>query len=312
MTTSPPEGRSSAAEEDRDRAVGQDGSWGEARPASGTGAPRSEEPGRGLAAVTGEEFSALAAIGGMRGLVESVLPGLVFVVAFSISHDLMIPLVAAVAVAVVLTVVRLAQRTPVTQALGGLVGVAIGVVWASLTGDAEDYFAGSLLINAVYLVPLAISVLVRWPIVGLVVEALKAGISPDRLKEAADADRRADTDAHEADGKSATVATDAVTSTDTADGREPAEVDAEPDEESPLAVLTAWRSDPELMRRYSIATWLWVGMFALRLLVKVPLYVAGEVTWLGTFHLLLGVPLWALVLFLTWVVVAGKTRRRTA
>ena len=64
----------------------------------------------------------------------------------------------------------------------------------------------------------------------------------------------------------------------------------------------AWPQRPEV-RRYSIATWFWVGMFALRLAVKTPLYFAGDVAWLGTFHLVLGVPLWALVLFLTWVVV---------
>ncbi|GAA1871695.1 DUF3159 domain-containing protein [Myceligenerans crystallogenes] len=247
--------------------------------------PSGASPARGVAAVTGEDFSALAAIGGVRGLVESVLPGLVFVVAFSVTRDLVVPLVSAVAVAVILTVVRLVQRTPVTQALGGLVGVAIGVVWAWITGDAEDYFAGGLLVNALYLVPMAVSVLVRWPVVGLVVEALKSGLTPDKLKEAAAA----------ADG-------------DRPDGDRPGDRDADA-EENPFAPLIAWRSDPELMRRYSIATWLWVGMFALRLAVKAPLYFAGEVTWLGAFHLLLGVPLWALVLFLTWVVVARRPAR---
>ena len=34
------------------------------------------------------------------------------------------------------------------------VGIAIGVVWAWTSGEAENYYAGGLLINAVYLVVL--------------------------------------------------------------------------------------------------------------------------------------------------------------
>jgi hypothetical protein len=223
-----------------------------------------------MRALAGEEFSAAQAIGGVRGLVEAVLPGLVFVVAFVIFTDLMIPLVASVVAALVLVVARLVQRTPVTQALGGLLGIAIGVVWAWTSGDAEDYYAGGLLLNAGYLVVLLGTIVARRPAVGYVVEALRAGLTPEAVKAQAN-------DAAEAGT-------------------------------SPFAALTAWRSDPAKMRTYAIATWLWVGLFALRLAVKTPLYFAGDVAWLGTFHLLLGVPLWALVLYLTWYVVRGTPR----
>ncbi|PUB25590.1 uncharacterized protein DUF3159 [Promicromonospora sp. AC04] len=223
-----------------------------------------DTPARGMRALAGEEFSAAQAVGGVRGLVEAVLPGLVFVVAFVIFTDLTIPLIASVVAALVLVVARLVQRTPVTQALGGLLGIAIGVVWAWTSGEAENYYAGGLLLNAGYLVVLLVTILVRRPAVGYVVEALRAGLTPDAVKA----------EANRADG-----------------------------EPSVLAALTAWRDDPAKMRTYTIATWLWVGLFALRLAVKTPLYFAGDIAWLGTFHLLLGVPLWALVLYLTWYVV---------
>ena len=223
-----------------------------------------ETPARGMRALTGDEFSAAQAVGGVRGLVEAVLPGLVFVVAFVITNDLTVPLIASVVAALVLVVARLVQRTPVTQALGGLLGIAVGVVWAWTSGDAEDYYAGGLLLNAGYLVVLLGTILARRPAVGYVVEALRAGLTPEAVK---------------------------------------AEANRTDDQPSAFAALTAWRDDPAKMRMYTIATWLWVGLFALRLAVKTPLYFAGDVAWLGTFHLLLGVPLWALVLYLTWYVV---------
>ena len=49
-----------------------------------------------------------------------------------------------------LQVLRLVQRTPVTQAVGGLLGVLVGVVWAWQSGRAEDYFAMGLWTNAAY------------------------------------------------------------------------------------------------------------------------------------------------------------------
>ncbi|MBE1876843.1 DUF3159 domain-containing protein [Myceligenerans pegani] len=265
-------------------------------------------PGRGLAAVTGDDFSPLAAVGGVRGMVESVAPGVVFVVLFVILQDLMIPLVASVAVAVGATVARLVQRTSLATALGGLVGVVIGAVWAWRTGDAENVFVWALWTNAAYLVVMLASILVRWPLIGLFVEALVAGLTPDQVRRNAQAqeassdsglDRRST--AHSAHGGAAAAADD--------------------DEPNPLAALTAWRGDPAKMRAYTIATWLWVGMFAVRLAVKTPLYFAGTVAWLGTFHLVLGLPLFALVLFGCWVVIRpvlsagaaaspGRRRRR--
>jgi len=50
-------------------------------------------------------------------------------------------------------------------------------------------------------------------------------------------------------------------------------------------------------------------MFAARLAVQLPAYLAQDVAWLGTARLAMGVPLWALTLWLTWLLVHGSVRR---
>lgn len=284
----------------------------EARP--GPEQPAGAAAPRGLAAVTGDRFSPLAAVGGVRGLVESVAPGVVFVVLFVILQDLMVPLIASVAVAVAATVVRLVQRTPLTTALGGLLGVLIGAVWAWRTGDAENVFVWALWTNAAYLVAMLASILVRWPVVGLFVEALAAGLTPDQVRRNMEETQAAQEPPSDgvvaaADGGPATAAPataghDGDTPTQPAPGTD--------DEPGPFAALTVWRHDPAKMRAYTIATWLWVAMFAIRLAVKTPLYFAGTVAWLGTFHLVLGVPLFALVLFGCWIVIRPALSARPA
>lgn len=213
----------------------------------------SEQPegaARGLRALTAEEFSAVDALGGVRGMVESVAPGLLFVVVYLAAGQQLRPaLVAAVAAAVLAVVVRLVQRTPVTQAVSGVLGVGIGVVWAWRSGTAQNYFLYGLLVNAAYLLGTAATVLVRLPLVGLVVGLFAK------------------------DGPLAG---------------------------GPWSAVLAWRTDPVRQRAYAMATWPWVAMFGVRLAVQVPLYLQSEVAWLGTAKLAMGLPLTALVLWLSW------------
>ncbi len=65
----------------------------------------------------------------------------------------------------------------------------------------------------------------------------------------------------------------------------------------------AWRSDPLRMRAFVRATWLWAGLFSLRLLVQLPLYAAGAVVALGVAKTAMGLPLFAIGLWLTWLLV---------
>jgi len=213
----------------------------------------------GVRALNSEEFHPLESIGGARGLVESMAPGLVFVVAYVASSNLSLSLVVSSAVAVLAVVARLVQRTPVTQAFAGILGVAVGAVWAWRSGNPSDYYLPGLLTNAAYLVAVAVTALVRWPVVGLVVEALRAGLT-----------------------------------------------DAKRLQDGAAKGWTAWRRDPVRMRVYTGATWMWVGMFAIRLAVQLPLYLNAQVGWLGTARLVLGLPLWAATLWVTWILVRPR------
>lgn len=218
--------------------------------ADGATAQQGAADARGLRALTSEEFSALDALGGTRGIVESLAPGVLFVVVYLAAGQRLAPaLIASSGAAVLAILARLVQRTPVTQAFSGFVGVAIGVVWAWRTGRAEDYFLYGLWTNVGYGVGTLATIVAGFPLVGLVVGLF--------------------------------------------------------DKEGPLTGgsfrrVVAWRADPALKRRYTLATWPWVAMFATRLLVQVPLYLAGQVAWLGTAKLAMGLPLTALVLWVSW------------
>ena len=52
-----------------------------------------------------------------------------------------------------------------------------------------------------------------------------------------------------------------------------------------------WRQDAMRVRAFVRATWLWAGLFGLRLLVQLPLYLAGAVVALGVAKTAMGLPL---------------------
>ena len=190
--------------------------------------------------LSSETFDLHQAVGGWRGFLESSLPGVVFVVAYLSVGGFRIPVIASAVVMAVLIVIRLVQRTPITQALAGAVGVAFGAVWAWFAGDPSGYFVPGLLTNVGYLVAVLVSMAVGWPVVGVVVGLIRG------------------------------------------EG-------------------TSWRQRPAERRRYQWATALVAGMFALRLAVQVPLYLADAVAALGTAKLAMGVPLYALTLWGAWL-----------
>ena len=61
-----------------------------------------------------------------------------------------------------------------------------------------------------------------------------------------------------------------------------------------------WRDEPDRMRAFTRASWLWAGIFLTRLAVQLPLYLAGAVFALGVAKTAMGIPLFALGLWLTW------------
>jgi intracellular septation protein A len=63
---------------------------------------------------------------------------------------------------------------------------------------------------------------------------------------------------------------------------------------------TAWREEPLRVRAFMRASLMWAALFVLRLAVQLPLYLAGAVGALGVARTAMGIPLFALGLWLTY------------
>ena len=64
-----------------------------------------------------------------------------------------------------------------------------------------------------------------------------------------------------------------------------------------------WRRVPERKRVYIMASWVWVGMFVLRLVIMYPLYQADQLNALGIASIVLGYPLFLLTIWWTWLII---------
>lgn len=63
-----------------------------------------------------------------------------------------------------------------------------------------------------------------------------------------------------------------------------------------------WRSNTRRRRQYALATWIVIAVLASRLVVQLPLYLADNVAALGVTRIVMGVPLYALGLWLGWMI----------
>jgi hypothetical protein len=113
----------------------------------------------------------LDGIGGWKGALISAVPPIVFV-AVNAWRGLRDAIIAALVVAGLLVAYRLIRKQPVQQALSGAIGVGVAALIAARTGQARGYFLLGIWSSFLYAVPLAVSVLVRRPVVGLVWEFL--------------------------------------------------------------------------------------------------------------------------------------------
>lgn len=209
----------------------------------------------GLGAIDSERFDLSAAVGGWRGAAESIAPTLVFITALVLRpHALATAVAASLAVSAVALIARLVARQGPAQALSGAALALISAAWAWRSGEASNFYASGLLINAVWLVITAGSLLVRRPLVGVLIGLWRTARSG-----------------------------------------------GEPQRSGPGG---GGRETPARRRRYALATAVLAGMFALRLIVEVPLYLAGEPALgaLGVARLVLGVPLYAVCLWLVWLI----------
>ena len=190
--------------------------------------------------------SLMASLGGWLGIIQSSIPAALFVLVFALTKETVAAVVVSLGVSTSFVVLQIITRKPLTQAIAGALGIALS---AYLTlrdgGHPADYFVQGFITNIAYGSALAVSVLVRWPLIGFLVGLFKS---------------------------------------------------------EPLG----WRTDKKLLRRADLATMLFVALFSLRLLVQLPLYFAGQIEALGIARVAMGVPLYALCIWLSWLLLRSS------
>lgn len=171
-------------------------------------------------------------LGGRRGAVDASIPPAVFVVAWLVSdRSIGWAAAAAITAGVAVGIWRLTRGRRVTASVASVAAVSLAALVAVRTGRAEDFFLIQLLLNVASALAWTLSILIRWPLLGVVV-----GVA--------------------------------------------------------LGQKTRWRRDPDLVRAYGNASWVWVlGQYLLRVLVFGLLWWSGWVVALGVARVALSWPL---------------------
>ena len=114
------------------------------------------------------------ALGGWRGMVDSGLPSLTFLLAYlGSNHNLKLSVGVALATGVVLTLERIARRKSLQQVVSGGLGLAVSAYITSRSGHAENFFLPGILTNLGYFIVCLASMLFKRPVLGYVVSGLK-------------------------------------------------------------------------------------------------------------------------------------------
>lgn len=190
----------------------------------------------------GEKELLNKAIGGWRGLIDSALPSMLFIIIFVFQKDLNKALIASLILGFILLIIRVFERKSLAQVLSGFLGLSISVFLTWRTKDASNFFLTGIITNAVYGFFLLISVVIKKPLLGYLVGSL-------------------------------------------------------------VGDTTGWLKHPLLVRAYSTVTWIWVGVFGLRLLVQIPLYLNDNIALLGSVKIFMGWPLYLFAVWLTYQIV---------
>ncbi|WP_268969333.1 MULTISPECIES: DUF3159 domain-containing protein [Streptomyces] len=109
----------------------------------------------------------LEAFGGVRGMIDTTVPGLVFILLFTIKRDIHLSAIAALGLTLVLAVVRLVQRDTLKHAFSGVFGVAFGAVFAMMSGDAKNFYLPGMLYTLGLSVVYILSAVFRFPLIGV-------------------------------------------------------------------------------------------------------------------------------------------------
>lgn len=106
-----------------------------------------------------------AQLGGVRGMIESAIPVIAFVVT-NVAGGLRPAVLVAVVTALAIAAFRLSRRQSARHALNGLFGIAIGAAIAWKTGAAKDFYLPGILLSLGYGVAMIASVVMGRPLVG--------------------------------------------------------------------------------------------------------------------------------------------------
>lgn len=117
------------------------------------------------------EPTLLEQMGGITGLVASTLPVLVLVPVNNY-FGLIPALGAALGVAVLIFIWRAVRKESLQPAFNALFGVVIGAVIALATGDARGYFLYGIWMSLVLFIVATVSIVARWPLVGVIWKGL--------------------------------------------------------------------------------------------------------------------------------------------
>jgi hypothetical protein len=122
--------------------------------------------------------SLLVGMGGKLGITETILPSVLFGTSFALTGQAIVAVSLAGGTSALFILYRLITRNSASSALIGAFAVGFAA-WLALRegGEAVDYFVPGFITNAVYGTVLLISILVRWPIIGVLVEILRGNSS---------------------------------------------------------------------------------------------------------------------------------------
>lgn len=112
------------------------------------------------------------AFGGAKGLIDSGLPAIIFLVVFNISGELRNAIWGALALSLALAIYRLARKDTIQHSISGVIGVLICAYFANRSGNATDFYIPKLLTNLGYGTVYLLANLAGWPILGLVLGPL--------------------------------------------------------------------------------------------------------------------------------------------
>jgi hypothetical protein len=140
-----------------------------------------------------------------------------FVATFELSGSIGWAVGVALVIAIVFAIWRIAEGKRPTRALSALLIVALSAYVAVKTDSAVAFFWPRVLVNLISALAFAVSILVRWPLLGVIVGPI-------------------------------------------------------------VGTRMRWRQDPDLMRAYARASWLWVALCLIRAAVLVPL-IEQQLVW---------------------------------